>query len=308
MDASPADRVTTIDATPNACLARARRSLDGLSVGDAFGETFFARRNRIAMRQIVDDTAWRWTDDTAMALSIVEELAARGDVDEDVLADRFARRHTDEPWRGYGGTAHSILTYIADGLPWNAAARIPFDGQGSKGNGSAMRVAPVGAYFAHDVSRAIDVARRSAHPTHAHRDAEAGAIAIAVAAATAVRVAVGEHPRDAAAFLATIYEHTPTSLTRDGIDLATRIAGDTPVRQAAGRLGNGSRVLCEDTVPLCVWIAAHHLSDYETALWEAVSVLGDMDTTCAIIGGILAAGGATIPAEWLARREPLPAL
>jgi ADP-ribosylglycohydrolase len=47
------------------------------------------------------------------------------------------------------------------------------------------------------------------------------------------------------------------------------------------------------------------VNDYETALWETVSALGDMDTTCVIVGGILAAGGAAIPAAWLARRGPL---
>ncbi len=299
---------TIMDASPAACLARARASFEGLSVGDAFGETFFARRTRIAMRVIADDITWRWTDDTAMALSIMEELATRADVDADALAIRFARRYQAEPWRGYGGTAHGILTGIAEGIPWQVAARAPFDGQGSKGNGSAMRVAPVGAYFAHDLARAIDVTRTTARPTHLHRDGEAGAVAIAVAAALAARIAAGLAPRDPAGFLAAIYEHTPTSLTRDGIDLATRLAPDTPVTQAAARLGNGSRVLCDDTVPLCVWIAAHHLGDYEHALWETVTALGDMDTTCAIVGGILAAGGAAIPADWLARREPLPVI
>jgi ADP-ribosylglycohydrolase len=295
-----------MDDSPAACLARARRSFEGLSVGDAFGETFFSRRPRIAMRAAVDDMAWRWTDDTAMALSIMEELVARGDVDEDELALRFARRYDAEPWRGYGGTAHSILTAIFEGMPWKIAARAVFGGEGSKGNGSAMRVAPIGAYFAHDLERAIAVALRSAHPTHLHRDGEAGAVAIAVATALAARVAAGELVHEPSTFLATIYEHTPTSLTRDGIDAATRLAADTPVAWAARKLGNGSRVCCDDTVPLCVWLAAHHLGDYEEALWNTVSALGDMDTTCAIVGGILAAGGATIPPEWLARREPLP--
>ncbi|MBZ0230821.1 MAG: ADP-ribosylglycohydrolase family protein [Deltaproteobacteria bacterium] len=297
-----------MDDAPAACLSRARRSLEGLSVGDAFGETFVGRYSRIERRAIVDDIAWRWTDDTAMALSLVEELALRADVDEDALAARFARRYQEEPWRGYGGTAHGILTAIADGVPWQTAAKTPFGGQGSKGNGSAMRVAPVGAYFAHDLERAIDVARKSARPTHLHRDGEAGAIAVAVAAVLAARVAAGEQPRDPAAFLATIYEHTPTSLTRDGIDLAMRLAPDTSIAGASSRLGNGSRVVCDDTVPLCVWIAAHHLGDYEDALWSTVAALGDMDTTCATVGGILAAGGAVIPAEWLARREPLPSV
>jgi ADP-ribosylglycohydrolase len=297
-----------MDDSPAACLARARAALDGLSVGDAFGETFVVHRSHIASRTPVPTTPWRWTDDTAMAVCIVEELVEKGDVDEDTLARRFAKAYTADPWRGYGTTAHGILTAIADGVPWKQAARAPFDGQGSKGNGSAMRVAPVGAYFAHDLDRAIAVALCSAHPTHLHRDGEAGAIAIAVAAALAARIAAGEGSRDPAEFLEKVWSLTPTSLTRDGIQLAMSLAPGTPVAWAANKLGNGSRVCCDDTVPLCLWLAAHHLGDYETALWETVSALGDMDTNAAIVGGILAAGGAALPAAWLASRESLPPL
>jgi ADP-ribosylglycohydrolase len=42
--------------------------------------------------------------------------------------------------------------------------------------------------------------------------------------------------------------------------------------------------------------------------WTTVSVLGDRDTTCAIVGGIVACsvGEAGIPAAWLQARKPLP--
>ena len=54
-------------------IARARRSLDGLSVGDAFGEQFFVHPNMA--ESLIADRAeprapWRWTDDTAMARNI----------------------------------------------------------------------------------------------------------------------------------------------------------------------------------------------------------------------------------------------
>lgn len=45
---------------------------------------------------------WRWTDDTAMALSVVEELIRWGAIDSDRLAVAFARRYADDPVRGYG--------------------------------------------------------------------------------------------------------------------------------------------------------------------------------------------------------------
>ncbi|HVK76213.1 MAG TPA: ADP-ribosylglycohydrolase family protein [Kofleriaceae bacterium] len=290
----------------DACLARARRSLEGLSVGDAFGETFFPRKADIFARRLAGHAPWRWTDDTAMAVAIVAELAATGDVDPDALARRFADHHAREPWRGYGATAQDILTALADGVPWRVAARAPFGGEGSKGNGSAMRVAPLGAYFAHDLDTAIAAAVRSARPTHLHREAEAGAIAVAVAAALVARMAAGLLPRDGRALLAAVWEHTPTSLTRDGLDLATRVRLDAGAIAAGQRLGNGARVLCEDTVPFCLWIVAHHLDSYEEALWATLQPIGDIDTTCAIVGGILAAGDATIPPAWLAAREPLP--
>ena len=63
-----------------------------------------------------------------------------------------------------------------------------------------------------------------------------------------------------------------------------------------------------DTVPFALWCAARHLSNYEAALWATVSGLGDRDTTCAIVGGIVVmyAGVESIPSEWLEHREQIP--
>jgi len=60
-------------------------------------------------------------------------------------------------------------------------------------------------------------------------------------------------------------------------------------------------------VPFCLWIAARHLNDYAAAAWNTVRAGGDIDTTAAIVGGLvaLAVGPTGIPADWLARREEL---
>jgi ADP-ribosylglycohydrolase len=295
--------------SPDACLARARLALDGVSVGDAFGASFYSRPpSHVKKRTLSPDARWLWTDDAAMGISIVEELAARGDIDETSLAMRFATRYVAEPWRGYGPTAKKILTAIHEGTPWREAAQAPYDGSGSKGNGGAMRAPPLGAYFAHDLARVADAASRSALPTHAHVDGQAGAIAVAVAAAVAARMAAGEHARIGRALIGAAQHHVPPSATRDGIAAALALTPDTSVAAAVAELGNGSRELADDTVPLSLWIAARHLDSFEDAMWACLDAGGDMDTTCAIVGGILAAGGAAVPAEWLARREPLPSL
>ncbi|MFE2131633.1 ADP-ribosylglycohydrolase family protein, partial [Streptomyces sp. NPDC059466] len=72
--------------------------------------------------------------------------------------------------------------------------------------------------------------------------------------------------------------------------------------------GNGQRVRADDTVPFAVWCAARHPGDLVAALWTTAEGFGDVDTTCAIAGGIVAArtGVDDVPQEWLRRREALP--
>ena len=72
-------------------------------------------------------------------------------------------------------------------------------------------------------------------------------------------------------------------------------------------LGNGSRITAPDTVPFALWCAARHIDDYAEAFWTTVSVGGDNDTNCAIVGGIvvLANGREAIPEGWRTAREPL---
>lgn len=282
-----------------------RASLDGLSVGDAFGECFFQPPGILAdaleRRRVPRPAPWRWTDDTAMALSVVDALTADGTIDPAGLARRFAARYAAEPARGYGGGAHQLLSALQAGADWEAAAAQLFDGQGSYGNGAAMRVAPLGAFFADQpLSRVVEEAHRSAAPTHAHADGQAGAVAIAIAAWCLAR-------REPLAMVWThVLSRTPHGPTRDGLQQASRLGFDLPVTQVAEKLGSGAKVSSADTVPFSVWCALRHHDDFEEALWSTVSGLGDRDTTCAIVGGLVALQSPP-PSVWLEAREPLPA-
>jgi ADP-ribosylglycohydrolase len=77
---------------------------------------------------------------------------------------------------------------------------------------------------------------------------------------------------------------------------------------AAYFLGNGRAVAAHDTVPFTIWAAAQHRDDYEQAIWTTAAAGGDIDTTCAIVGGITGAGAGPggIPQAWLRAAEPLP--
>jgi ADP-ribosylglycohydrolase len=75
----------------------------------------------------------------------------------------------------------------------------------------------------------------------------------------------------------------------------------------AAVLGCGRRTTAHDTVPFALWSAARGLGDFERAFWETAQVGGDMDTTCAIVGGVIASGPSGAPADqWLQQTEPLP--
>ncbi|MCB9865175.1 MAG: ADP-ribosylglycohydrolase family protein [Phycisphaerales bacterium] len=287
-------------------LQRARLALEGLALGDAFGECFFepALVHRIPYRE-APDGPWFYTDDTVMALSIVDVLAEHGQIEPDTLARLFARRFRRQPHRGYGAGAMRLLDSIAAGADWRTASPALFGGQGSMGNGGAMRAAPVGAYFADDVERVVMEAAASAYVTHAHPEGEAGAIAIAVGAAAACTL---ERSADRGPMLLeTAHRWTPDGATRDGIAKAMTFDPSAAPEIVATALGSGQNVLASDTVPFALWSAAAHLDDFTDALWTTAGGLGDVDTTCAIVGGIVAlsVGREGLPKEWLRRREPL---
>ena len=292
----------------DARIERARLSLDGLSVGDAFGERFFAPAKQV-IALIQDRTMprppWTYTDDTEMAIGVVEVLDRNGGIDADDLAKTFADRYRMNPERGYGAAAHEVLQQIGSGVNWRVAAPSLFRGEGSKGNGASMRVAPVGGYFADDLDRVVDQARASAAVTHAHPDAQAGAIAIAVAAAWATTHRIDPRAARGRAMIQFVLDRTPAGPTHDGIERALALPELTSPAIAAAALGTGVNVTSSDTVPWTIWCAARHLDDFAECMWTTVSGMGDRDTTCAIAGGIvaLAAGRQSIPPAWLAARE-----
>jgi ADP-ribosylglycohydrolase len=286
---------------------RARLSLEGLALGDAFGETFFVEEPEARVRaQQLRDGPWRWTDDTAMAVSVVETLLTYGTVNQQDLAQRFAARYAHEPARGYGPGTQQLLSELRAGASWQAASYGQFSSQGSYGNGAAMRASVLGAWFAENLNDVAEQARLSAQVTHSHREGTAGAIAVAIAAAFAC-VEDGLTGQD---FITAVADCTPDSEVRTGLLHAAAMNTDTPIEQVVDALGNGSRVTAHDTVPLALWCAAHHLTDYQRALWLTVSALGDRDTTCAIAGGIVSCrvGYHGMPPAWLSRREDLPVL
>mgnify|MGYP002784580786 CR=1 FL=1 len=290
-------------------LALAWQCLEGLSVGDAIGESLSYQSYRC--RELTDFSAFRpgtlrYTDDTEMALAIYETLQRLGGIDEEVLAWAYSTRYRKNPDRGYGKMARHILQQLCDGSPWRDVSKNAFGG-GSFGNGAAMRAAPIGAYFSDDLAVVPAMATKSAHVTHFHPEGIAGAIAVAVAAAAA-SAHKGAQPEDAARIIwDAVLDFTPESKVRVRLAISHGFSDESP-REVAREVGNGSEISAQDTVPFCIWNACRNLGCYKEAILSTLEVGGDCDTNCAIVGGIISAfsGLDGIPTDWHTARERLP--
>lgn len=287
----------------------ARVVLEGLSVGDAFGEVHSYRSANVRKRVELGVSAgpWWWTDDTAMALGIMDCLVRLGEIDETLLASIFAGNFKRDPDRGYGRMARMVLHAIAAGEDWQTASSRAFDG-GSMGNGAAMRVGPLGAWFADDLERVAKEARLSARVTHWHPEGIAGAVAVGIAVASAwqTRDLPASEARESIA--AEVLKFCPEGATRSMIGSACKYDPAASPQEAGRALGNGALVTAPDTVPFVIWSALRSLDDYQEAIVATVEADGDCDTNAAMVGSILAArlGISCIPEEWREAREPLP--
>lgn len=300
---------------PSDRLERVLLSLDGLSVGDAFGQllTPSARSaRRVLERGSLPSPHWWHTDDTQMAMAIVEALAVMPpngphQISADFLANRFTQRFLEDTGRGYGKGARMQLQEMAAGASWRQTSAAAFSGRGSMGNGSAMRSAPVGAYFADDLDAVVKESTLTSIITHAHPEGIAGSVAVSLAAAQAWNTRDLDLQSARASIWHIVLQRTPAGETLEGIRKANAVPWEMSPENAARILGSGYLVTAPDTVPFALWCALRHLNDYREALISTLEGDGDCDTNCAIVGGIvaLATGRTGIPPDWLQSREPL---
>ena len=274
-------------------------------MGDALGSQFDVPFPWEPPARRVPDPPWSWSDDTAMATAILRVIEARGEVDQDALADAFVECFDRD--RGFGAGMVTLLRRLEAGEHWRDVSPNQFGGQGSYGNGSAMRVAPIGAWFADDPERVTKEAIFSSTVTHTHPDAVAGAIAIAQAAA--ILQADTDAPRGDDLIQA-VWERLTMGDLADAVDGIRDVPADADHRDAARLLGNGAEVTAIDTVPLVLWLVSTSTGTFEVDLWRTIECGGDIDTTCAMVGALLVArdGIGAIPAPWLEATEPLPAI
>ncbi|XP_063168212.1 ADP-ribosylhydrolase ARH3 isoform X1 [Candoia aspera] len=135
-----------------------------------------------------------YSDDTAMAHSVVRSLLAKQDFDEVDMAKRFAEEYKKNPDRNYGAGVITVFKKLLSPKSRDVfePARQQFNGKGSYGNGGAMRIAGISLSYS-DVQDVKKFAKLSAELTHANSLGYNGAILQALAVHYALR---GESNRD----------------------------------------------------------------------------------------------------------------
>ena len=213
----------------------------GAILGDFCGAQYESRRSRYdGSRPLLNDGC-RFTDDSILTFATAETLLG-GDM-------KWGRAY---PNRGYG---RGFRLWLENGeLVEN----------NSFGNGSAMRVAPVG-WASRTLDEALELARASAHYTHGHPEGVKGAQIIAAAVFTLRQGASNDELKN---YLETAF----------GCDLST------PLAQIMAR-GYAFSATCQGSVPQAVRCFLES-SSYEDAIVKALMLNGDTDTQADMAGAL----------------------
>ena len=236
----------------------------GAIAGDVIGSVYEARPIKTTDFPLFDRGS-TFTDDTVLTVAVAHAILERGDYA--AALRRWGRRY---PAAGYGGAFYNWIFRGSAG---------PYD---SWGNGSAMRVSPVGHAF-DTVDEVLDEAEKSAAVTHNHPEGIKGAQATALAVFLARR---GESKEAIRRDVAALFDY---NLDRKLGDIRETYAFD---------------VSCQGSVPESI-IAFLESNDFEDAVRKAVSLGGDTDTMAAIAGAIAEGYYGEVPEKirWGVRRR-----
>jgi ADP-ribosylglycohydrolase len=238
----------------------------GAIAGDIIGSVYEGHPIKSADFPLFDPYC-TFTDDTVLTVAIA--YAIIHDMDYAAALKSFARRY---PHSGYGGSFRQWL-FSQENRPYN-----------SWGNGSAMRVSPIGLAF-DSAEEVLAEAKRSAEVTHNHPEGVKGAQATALAVYLARQGTIKEVIR---------------------AEIGARF--DYNLDHSLDQIRPGYRfdISCQGSVPESI-IAFIESDSVEAAIRQAISLGGDADTMACIAGGIAHAYYREIPEPITAKvRQKLP--
>lgn len=222
----------------------------GAIIGDVVGSVYEFNNTKDYYFNLLTPRS-KFTDDTVMTLAVARWLTEDKTHSHEYLVQCMRELGLKYPWAGYGGSFKRWLIE-REPKPYN-----------SWGNGSGMRVSPVG-FYAKSLDEALDLAKISAEVTHNHPEGIKGAQAIAAAVFLTKQ---GKSKEELREYLETAF----------GYDLHRTIDGIRPEYTYD--------VSCMGSTPEAI-IAYLDSHDFESTIRNAVSIGGDSDTIGAMAGAI----------------------
>jgi ADP-ribosyl-[dinitrogen reductase] hydrolase len=278
--------------------------LVGLAVGDALGMPFELPRDDTHGHLKGWDGNYRegtyhklpaghWTDDTEMALCLAESLVAYGHFNPDDVAKRYLAWSRGTP-HGMGSTTRRAMRRLADGHSWSRSGVQIEDAQ-AVGNGTAMRIAPLGLLYSNNDHSLPVWAAVDAVITHNHIEAFSASVLVA----RAVSLSVERPTMDLAEVASMAAYKTLGGYVVHEVQRALASSGwsDDDAASFLGRRGNAIQ-----TVSSAFFYAIRYQDSFEKGVQAAVRAGGDTDTRAAIVGALLGArlGLEGIPERYLA--------
>mgnify|MGYP005630127449 CR=1 FL=1 len=212
-----------------------------------------------------------YSDDTEMTVLLMESMLECNGFNEDCFADKLRHEASIHDFRrGYGYTMSIVVSMLRKGIDWKKASKQIFNGQGSYGNGAAIRVAPI-AIVAKDVSEVIEFARRQATITHSHPLGVEGAILIALAQYLVLREKV--EPETIVDRLLEVHKWSDEYKRR--LKLVPELIDKDPYK-VAYTLGNDAAAHRSTVTAVYIYVKAR--GDLEKTITYAISIGGDTDS------------------------------
>lgn len=278
--------------------------LVGAAIGDGLGAWREGRRiaekeDIASLAESVEELAY--TDDTHMTIGVVESLIQSRGFDGEHMAQTFIKNYETEPWRGYGPGPPRVFRMIKSAEPWDSAANKIYRG-GSFGNGSAMRVAPIGLLYSDNPAKLREIVYKSSSITHSHELGKEGAALQAYAVALALNTPSDEEI-DREAFLLKLQNFAQNELYKEKIANTKELLGEQDRARVVAVLGNGIEAL--NSVPTAIYCFLKQPKSYKDSVIYAISLGGDTDTIASMAGAISGAylGIEAIPQEWRLKLE-----
>jgi len=286
--------------------------LRGLLIGTAVGDALGLPAEGLSRRRIQRLYRGDWRHRLVFGHGMISD-----DTEHTIFVGQCLLRHPDAPARFAGRLAWCLRGWL-----WSLPAGIGLatgraigklwlgfpphaSGVYSAGNGPAMRVAIIGAFFADDADRRAAYVAASTRMTHTDPKALTGATAIAELAAWIMRERLTAPP-PLDDFLAVLRRCGPADQDWQGrVDTIAQAAReDVSVAILAERLGlaDGVTGYIYHTVPVVVYAWFRHGSDFRATLTAVLDCGGDTDTSGAIVGALAGAmcGEDAMPADWRA--------